>query len=63
MQNINKITNFVFGQGQLFPRHKKKKKRYAHLISRERRKFKTLHKDSIVVITYIAWAAILYSCI
>ncbi len=33
------------------------------LVSRERRKFKTLHKDGIVVLTHIAWAAILHSCI
>lgn len=33
------------------------------LVSRERRKFKTLHKDGIVVLTHIAWATILHSCI
>lgn len=35
-----------------------KKKRYAYLVSREPRKFKTMHKDGIVVLTHTAWAAI-----
>ena len=41
----------------------RKKEALCFLVSRERRKFKTLHKEGIVVLTHIARAAILHSCI
>ena len=40
--------------------YEKKKKRYAYLVL-ERRKFSIRCKDSIVVLTHIAWAAIVTS--
>jgi hypothetical protein len=42
---------FCIGLGQLFPRHKKKKKRYAYLVLENVGNFQIGYKDSIVVLT------------
>ncbi len=56
-----KTTIFAIGLRQLSPTHtrKKKKKRYAYLASRTRRKFQTWHKRQHSGSHAIAWAAVI----
>ncbi len=58
---ITDFSYFCIGLRQLFPRHTKKKKRYAYLVLENVGNFQIGYKDSIVVLTHIAWAAIVTS--
>ena len=52
---------FANGLRKLFPIHIRKKKRYAYLVLENVGNFQIRCKDSIVVLTHIAWAAIVTS--
>ncbi len=59
MLNINdKIVIFEFGERQLFPEHKRKEEHYVYLGSENAGNFQTDARNIIVVLTHIAWAAI-----
>ena len=63
MNDISRIFyTFEFGLGQPFSKtYEKKKKRYVYLVGENVGNFQTDTRDSIVVLTHIAWAAIVTS--
>ena len=59
---ITIFTNFAVGERQLSLQDiRKKKRRYAYLVLENVGNFQIRCKDSIVVLTHIAWAAIVTS--
>ena len=57
-----KLNIFVNRLRLLFPKHIRiKKKRYVYLVGENVGNFQTDARDSIVVLTHIAWAAIVTS--
>ena len=57
-----KLNIFVNGLRLLFPKHIRiKKKRYAYLVLENVGNFQSEYKDSIVILTHTAWAAIVAS--